>query len=69
MVSLHVVSVSDKTYTKDRKLRSEGKIEFFYKSVLDLFLLWFLFTTIIGGVLVNGHSLIHWARAVACGPS
>lgn len=63
-----IVSNTDTTYTPGWKLRSEGKIELFYKSVLWLFVLWFLFTILFIGVRVNDQSLIerlaHWARTI-----
>jgi hypothetical protein len=65
-----VVSNTDTTYTMDWKLRSEGKIELFYKSVVWLFVLWFLFTILFIGIRVNDQSLIerltHWARTITC---
>ena len=49
--------VSDERFRKGEKLHSDAKIELFYKSVVLLFFLWFIFTVLFAGVLVNKKSL------------
>lgn len=52
--------VSDERYKKDKKLHSDAKIEFFYKSIALLFLLWFIATVVFVGVTVDGQSLFEF---------
>lgn len=49
--------VSDERWVKNRRLHSDAKIEFFYKSIVLLFLCWSLATILFAGVLVDQHSL------------
>jgi hypothetical protein len=49
--------VTDPRYKKTKKLHSDAKIEFFYKSIVYLFALWFLATVVFVGVTVNGQSM------------
>ena len=62
--------VSDDRYKKNRKLHSDAKIELFYKSVVLLFSLWFIFTVLFIGVFVDKNSLFDFlalkARAIIC---
>jgi hypothetical protein len=46
-----------KEHYKGNKIRSDGKIELFYKSVLFLFILMFIGTALFGGVIVSERSL------------
>jgi len=52
--------VSDERYKKTKKLHSDAKIEFFYKSMALLFGFWFLATVMFVGVTVNGQSLFEF---------
>lgn len=49
--------VTDERYKKTKKLHSDAKIEFFYKSIALLFAFWFLATVLFVGVTVDGQSL------------
>jgi hypothetical protein len=51
------VVVSDERWVKNRRLHSDAKIEFFYKSIVLLFFCWFIATILFAGVLVDQHSL------------
>jgi hypothetical protein len=51
------VVVSDDRYRKSKKLHSDAKIEFFYKSIVLLFFLWIVVTLLFIGVSVDQHSL------------
>lgn len=49
--------VSDERWVKNKRLHSDAKIEFFYKSIVLLFFAWFVATVLFAGVLVDQHSL------------
>jgi hypothetical protein len=49
--------VSDERWVKHKRLHSDAKIEFFYKSIVLLFFCWFVATVLFAGVLVDQHSL------------
>ncbi len=51
------VVVSDERWVKHKRLHSDAKIEFFYKSIALLFFCWFFATLLFAGVLVDQHSL------------
>ena len=48
--------VSDERYVTHKRLHSDAKIEFFYKSIVLLFFCWFVATLLFAGVLVDQHS-------------
>jgi hypothetical protein len=52
--------VSDDRYKKNKKLHSDAKIELFYKSIVLLFFLWFIFTVLFVGVFVDKSSLFEF---------
>jgi hypothetical protein len=52
--------VSDDRYKKNKKLHSDAKIELFYKSIVLLFFLWFIFTVLFVGVFVDKNSLFEF---------
>lgn len=49
--------VSDERWVRNKRLHSDAKIEFFYKSIVLLFFCWFIATLLFAGVLVDQHSL------------
>jgi len=51
------VVVSDERWVKHKRLHSDAKIEFFYKSIALLFLCWFVATVLFAGVLVDQQTL------------
>jgi hypothetical protein len=51
------IVVSDERWVKHKRLHSDAKIEFFYKSIVLLFFCWFVATVLFAGVLVDQHSL------------
>jgi hypothetical protein len=59
--------VSDERYRKDRVFHSDAKIEFFYKSIVLLFLLIFVATLLFGGVLIKGSPIVHFFKIWICG--
>jgi hypothetical protein len=59
--------VSDERYRKDRVFHSDAKIEFFYKSIVLLFLLIFVATLLFGGVLIKGSPIAHFFKIWICG--
>lgn len=58
--------VSDPEFKKSKIIRSDGKIELFYKSIVLLFLLLFVVTILFVGVLVSDKSLaiVIWTAAL-----
>jgi hypothetical protein len=52
--------VSDDRYRKSKKLHSDAKIQFFYKSIVLLFSLWFFVTLLFIGVSFDQHSLFEF---------
>ena len=52
--------VSDERYRKNKRLHSDAKIEFFYKSIVLLFFVWFLVTLLFIGVSTDQHSLFEF---------
>jgi hypothetical protein len=52
--------VSDDRYRKSKKLHSDAKIEFFYKSIVLLFFVWFLVTLLFIGVSFDRQSLFEF---------
>jgi len=51
------LTVFDKKSRDERKIHSNGKIEFFYISIMYLFLLLFIFGVLFGGVRYDGKSI------------
>lgn len=51
------VVVSDERWVKNKRLHSDAKIEFFYKSIALLFFCWFVATVLFAGVLVDQQTL------------
>jgi hypothetical protein len=58
--------VSDARYRKDRVFHSDAKIEFFYKSIVLLFSLFFIIALLFGGVLIKGLPIIHFFKTWVC---
>jgi hypothetical protein len=58
--------VSDERYRKDHVFHSDAKIEFFYKSIVLLFVLIFFAVLLFGGVLVDGMPIIHFVKSAVC---
>jgi hypothetical protein len=52
--------VSDDRYRKYKRLHSDAKIEFFYKSVALLFFVWFVVTLLFIGIAIEQHSLFEF---------
>jgi hypothetical protein len=52
--------VCDRRYRETKKLHSDAKIELFYKSIVLLLFLWFLFTVFLGGIRIDEHSLLEF---------
>jgi hypothetical protein len=52
--------VSDDRYRKNKRLHSEAKLELLYKSIIALFVVWFVFSFLFIGVFVGQRSLIEF---------